>query len=74
MPAGIIFRIGGALDPTYKTALAQSVAEAKAAQIQMNRGMVLGDSVNSAGALSSARARKEVQVLRAQQRLSLIHI
>jgi hypothetical protein len=36
MPAGIIFRIGGALDPTYKTALAQSVAEAKAANLQIN--------------------------------------
>jgi hypothetical protein len=68
MPAGVIFRVGGALDPSYKTALAQSVAEAKAAQISINKTSVIGDSANSAVAISSVRARKEVDVLRKQQR------
>ena len=68
MPAGVIFRVGGSLDPSYKTALAQSVAEAKAANMQINAMNFRGDSVNSAVTLSSARARKEIEVLRAQQR------
>ena len=68
MPAGVIFRVGGALDPSYKTALAQSVAEAKAAAIAINRTSMAGDSVNSAVLISSARGRKEVEVLRKQQR------
>jgi hypothetical protein len=68
MPAGVIFRVGGALDPSYRTALAQSVAEAKAAQISINKTSVVGDTANSAVAISSVRARKEVDVLRKQQR------
>ena len=36
MAAGITFRIGGALDPSYRGALAQSVAEARAAGVEVN--------------------------------------
>ena len=35
MAAGITFRIGGALDPSYRASLAQSVTEAKAAGMQI---------------------------------------
>lgn len=38
MAAGITFKIGGALDPSYRSALAQSVVEAKAANAAINRG------------------------------------
>jgi len=38
MAAGITFKIGGALDPSYRTALSQSVVEAKAANMAINQG------------------------------------
>ena len=40
MAAGITFRIGGAIDPSYRGALAQSVVEAKAAASAANRGAI----------------------------------
>ena len=39
MAAGITFRVGGALDPSFKGAMAASVAEAKVSAAAMMRGM-----------------------------------
>ena len=71
---GLVFRIGGVLDPSYRGALAQSVAEAKVVQAQIQRAMRVEarqvgralDKANPRSAEASALFIQQQSLLRRQ--------
>jgi len=71
MGAGITFRVGGQLDPSYRAAMSQSVAEAKAANIAINEANAASSSTafsleQKAFLTSKARSITEQAAIRKQ--------